>query len=101
MADVLEAIKARGHTTVLTEGGPGLFGRLVGEGLLDELFLTVSPVLAGRTNGDRPGVVSGLVLLPERAEWTHLLSARRRSSYLFLRYLVRRPLPSGASPTVG
>ncbi|WP_372487950.1 hypothetical protein [Streptomyces guryensis] len=33
----------------LCEGGPRLLGHLVGEGLLDELFWTVSPVLAAVT----------------------------------------------------
>ena len=46
VADLLAAIRARGGSMVLTEGGPRLLGRLVADGLLDELFLTVSPVLA-------------------------------------------------------
>ncbi|EPJ34386.1 hypothetical protein STAFG_8587 [Streptomyces afghaniensis 772] len=50
LADVLAALHARGHTVVLTEGGPHLIGNLLGEGLLDELFLTTSPVLAGRAD---------------------------------------------------
>jgi riboflavin biosynthesis pyrimidine reductase len=55
ITDVLTAIRSRGHATVLTEGGPRLLAQLLGDGLLDELFLTVSPVLAGRA--DRPGPV--------------------------------------------
>jgi len=56
-ADLITAIRARGHASVLTEGGPRLLGQLVRDGLLDELFLTVSPVLAGRagTPAARPG----------------------------------------------
>lgn len=90
MADVLVALHARGHIAVLTEGGPQLIGHLLGEDLLDELFLTTSPVLAGRAGTSRPGVVSGLELLPNRPAWTDLISARRRHSYLFLRYRLRR-----------
>ncbi|GAA2646475.1 pyrimidine reductase family protein [Streptomyces spororaveus] len=91
MADVLAALRVQGHTLVLTEGGPRLIGYLLGEGLLDELFLTASPVLAGRADTPRPGVVSGLELLPNQPVWTDLISARRRNSHLFLRYRLRTP----------
>jgi riboflavin biosynthesis pyrimidine reductase len=40
---------------VLTEGGPRLLGVLIADYALDELFLTVSPVLAGRAETSRPG----------------------------------------------
>lgn len=89
MADVLAALHARGHTTVLTEGGPHLIGSLLGENMLDELFVTTSPVLAGRSSTARPGLIEGLELLPNRPEWTELISIRRRNSYLFLRYRLR------------
>jgi riboflavin biosynthesis pyrimidine reductase len=91
MADVLAALHAHGHTAVLTEGGPHLIGHLLGEGLVDEVFLTISPVLAGRTDTSRPGLIAGLELLPNRPAWTDLISARRRDSYLFLRYRLRTP----------
>ena len=45
---VVAALNARGHRTILTEGGPTVFGEFVGAGVVDELFLTVSPILAGR-----------------------------------------------------
>ncbi|WP_128429459.1 RibD family protein [Streptomyces cyaneus] len=91
LADVLAALRAQGHTAVLTEGGPHLIGHLLGEGLLDELFLTTSPVLAGRADTPRPGLIAGLELLPNRPERTDLISIRRRESYLFLRYRLRAP----------
>ena len=86
MADALTAIAARGHRAVLTEGGPRVLGQLIDEGLLDELFLTVSPVLAGRGRTPRAGLVDGLELLPDLPRWSDLVSVRRRASYLFLRY---------------
>jgi riboflavin biosynthesis pyrimidine reductase len=89
MADVLTVLHARGHTAVLTEGGPQLIGNLLGESLLDELFLTTSPVLAGRADTSRPGLITGLELLPKQPAWADLISARRRNSYLFLRYRLR------------
>jgi riboflavin biosynthesis pyrimidine reductase len=41
-------LRGRGLQVLLTEGGPHLMGQLIDSGLLDEMFLTVSPVLAGR-----------------------------------------------------
>jgi riboflavin biosynthesis pyrimidine reductase len=93
MADVLTAIRSRGHTNVLTEGGPQLLGQLVGDRLLDELFLTMSPVLAGRAERARPGLVTGIELLPQRSEWSDLVSLRQQASYLFLRYRLQRSQP--------
>lgn len=43
----LDALGARGYRRVLTEGGPHLLGQLAAAGLLDELCLTSSPLLAG------------------------------------------------------
>ncbi|WP_406439195.1 dihydrofolate reductase family protein [Streptomyces sp. NBC_01613] len=91
MVDVLAALQVHGHMAVLTEGGPHLIGNLIGEGLLDELFLTTSPVLAGRADISRPGLVAGLELLPNRPAWVDLISVRRRESFLFLRYRLRIP----------
>jgi len=54
--------------------------------LLDEVFLTVSPVLAGRDKEERFGMVEGVELLPAKGTWSKLLSARRHGDYLFLRY---------------
>jgi riboflavin biosynthesis pyrimidine reductase len=43
----LDALADQGHAVVLTEGGPALLGLLVADGLLDELCLTVSPLMGG------------------------------------------------------
>jgi riboflavin biosynthesis pyrimidine reductase len=99
-AAVLAAARDHGASMVLTEGGPRLLGQLVAEGLLDELFLTISPVLAGRGDTARPGLVAGLELLPGRTEPTELLSVRRYASYLFLRYAIRG-IPPTAEPSSG
>jgi riboflavin biosynthesis pyrimidine reductase len=93
--DVLDVLRAHGGTTVLTEGGPRLLGQFVADDALDELFLTVSPVLAGRAETSRPGLVAAQELLPARAQQDDLLSVRRRASYLFLRYRLRRKANRG------
>jgi riboflavin biosynthesis pyrimidine reductase len=88
-AGVLAAARDRGGSMVLTEGGPRLLGQLAAGGLLDELFLTISPVLAGRGDTGLPGLVAGLELLPGRNEPAELLTVRRHGSCVFLRYAMR------------
>lgn len=90
LADPLEAIRDRVGSVVLTEGGPSLLGQLVAGGLLDELFLTVSPVLAGRAETSRPGLIAAQELLPRRPELAELISVRQHASFLFLRYRLHR-----------
>ncbi len=43
----VRALADRGYLRVLTEGGPHLLGQLAAAGLLDELCLTIGPLLAG------------------------------------------------------
>jgi riboflavin biosynthesis pyrimidine reductase len=88
-ADVLAAARTGGGTMVLTEGGPRLLGQLAAAGLLDELFLTISPVLAGRGVTARPGLIAARELLPRRAGPAELLTVHRHGSHLFLRYAMR------------
>ena len=47
---------------VMGEGGPRMNGRLLAAGLVDELFLTLAPVLAG--DDDAPAIVAGPPLAP-------------------------------------
>jgi riboflavin biosynthesis pyrimidine reductase len=91
-AAALDALRSRGHPLVLCEGGPRTLGALVAAGLVDELFLTTSPLLAGRTtNGSRPALVEGIELLPAATVGCELLTLRRAGSHLFSRYSVSRP----------
>jgi riboflavin biosynthesis pyrimidine reductase len=85
-ASALQLLRAEGCQAVLTEGGPTVMGQLLRERALDELFLTLSPVLAGRGSDRRLGLVEAQELLPERGAWSTLLSLRRHGSHLFLRY---------------
>ena len=48
---IIAALAERGYRRVLTEGGPRLLEQIVAAGLLDELCLTISPVLAGGRAG--------------------------------------------------
>jgi riboflavin biosynthesis pyrimidine reductase len=80
------ALGERGHRVVLSEGGPTLFAGLLDADLVDELFLTLSPLLAGRAREPRPSLVEGLELLPGRRVAGSLRSVRRSGSHLLLRY---------------
>jgi riboflavin biosynthesis pyrimidine reductase len=93
LSKTIADLRSRGFQVLLTEGGPHLTGQLIDEGLLDEVFLTISPVAAGRKDEKRLGMVEGVELLPARGVWSSLLSARRHGDFLFLRY--RMPAPAG------
>jgi 5-amino-6-(5-phosphoribosylamino)uracil reductase len=75
-----------GVRSILCEGGPTLNAALLHEELVDELFLSVAPKLAG---GSHPLTAVAGTPLPEPAEM-ELVSALHGRSSLFLRYRVRR-----------
>jgi len=84
---ILKALRNEGGPdVVLLEGGPHLMGDFFPEGLVDELFLTVSPLVAGRDGHERPGIVAGRELAPDTPAWGELVSVKRADNYLFLRY---------------
>jgi len=85
--DVGEAVRqlgGLGFGIVLSEGGPSLLGQLADADLLDELCLTVAPVVVA---GDSRRVVHGGV--PEQHDYAigHLLT---EDDVLFLRYIRQR-----------
>jgi riboflavin biosynthesis pyrimidine reductase len=92
-AGVLAALAAHGATDlVLLEGGPSVMGDFFGAGLVDELFLTLAPQIAGRARGSRrPGIVEGRLLAPEDPRWADLVSVKQAGAFLFLRYRFRHP----------
>jgi len=90
--DIFGALQAEGYRTILSEGGPELFGQLVASHRVDELFLTVSPVLAGRSDDQSFGLIHG-VDFGRSPRKSRLLSVRRHESHLFLRYRLRGNLP--------
>jgi riboflavin biosynthesis pyrimidine reductase len=83
----VDLLRERGYRRILSEAGPRLFGSLAADDLVDELFVTVSPLLAGRARGDeRLGIVEGVALLPDEERRGSLRSARLHGEHLFLRY---------------
>jgi riboflavin biosynthesis pyrimidine reductase len=76
-----------GVKTLLHEGGPTLFGKFLAAKAVDELFLTLSPQIAGRNrDASRPAVVQGMAFAPETAPWFQMVSVKQSAAYLYLRY---------------
>ena len=83
---VVDALRTRGHQRILCEAGPHAFGSLLAADVVDELFLTTSPLLVGDGGpGSRFALVEGADLTPAAAR-ARLLGVRRHGSYLFQRY---------------
>ena len=87
LVDVLRVLMDRGVDLVLCEGGPHLFGQLLAAHLVDELFLTLAPHLAGRSDTTpRLGLVEGVAFDVEAARWARLVDLRQAGDHLFSRY---------------
>jgi riboflavin biosynthesis pyrimidine reductase len=84
-AAALADLHARGVRTLLSEGGPHLFRALLADGLVDELCLTLAPVITGSSE---TGIVAGGPL-PEVAHFA-LTSVRQAGDELLLRYAAVR-----------
>jgi riboflavin biosynthesis pyrimidine reductase len=94
-----------GINRLLCEGGPTLYGYMSRAGLIDEKFLTISPMEIGmyvppeqqpsdaeRSNPpkERPTTVMTPGFIKENAPWWEWLSSRRVADHQFNRYRRRR-----------
>ena len=80
-SDIVRALHERGLRRLVCEGGPGLLASFAAEDLVDEVDLTLSPLLATQGNGPgHPALAAG----PHRFELAHLLL---HESFLFAKYL--------------
>jgi riboflavin biosynthesis pyrimidine reductase len=77
---LLRSLREKGIRALLCEGGPRLHGQLQAKGLVDELFLTIAPKLAG---GEAPRIIEGE--LPSVAE-LELAWLLEEDGELFARY---------------
>jgi len=85
-----ELLRDRGNRVVLAEAGPHAFGSLLAASVVDELFLTLSPVLTGRAEGvTRLAMVEGQDFRDRAVSARRLRSLRRDGAYVFLRYVLR------------
>ncbi len=84
---LIDALHDRGLELVLCEGGPHLIADLFAVHLIDELFLTTAPQIAGRgEDGIRLGLVEGRMFAVGEAPWAQLVDVRTSGGYLFARY---------------
>lgn len=81
LRQAVQACSTNGAHNVLAEGGPTLNGELARAGLLDELCVTLSPLLA---SGDAKRIIAGSTL--DELEPLELRSLLEDDDYLFLRY---------------
>jgi riboflavin biosynthesis pyrimidine reductase len=99
-AEAVAALAERGYQRILVEGGPTLLFNFVAAGLLDDLCLTVSPVLEGGRAGRiltasstaGAGCDDGA---PTRLSLAHVL---QDDGFLFCRYLRAEGWPATARP---
>jgi len=80
----LRSLYDDGARVVLCEGGPRLLGQLHTEDLIDELFLSIAPVLSA---GEQVGILKGA---PEQATEQQLHRLWEADGFLFLTYRCRR-----------
>ena len=81
-AEILAELDGRGAGVVLSEGGPSFNAQLADAGLIDELCLSLAPLVAG---GNSPRIVHGSRrTVPLNLTIDHLLEA---SDTLFVRYV--------------
>jgi riboflavin biosynthesis pyrimidine reductase len=92
---VLADLAGRGHRRVLTEGGPHLLSQLAAMGLLDELCLTLSPLLTGPDAGRIVQPAAAALAAPARTPFPlRLAHVVEDDAYLLCRYV--RAAPAGA-----
>jgi riboflavin biosynthesis pyrimidine reductase len=96
LVGALAALTARGHQRMLTEGGPHLLNQFAGAGLLNELDLTFSPLLAGpgadrivQEHADPPGGGEPGGYRPRDLTLAHVLTDE---GHLLVRYLSPAPV---------
>ena len=94
LAAALSLLDGRGLRHLLCEGGPSLLTALLSGGLVDELCLTLTPLLLGAA----PALLTTSLPSPVPLELAHLVDGG--DGVLFARYAVGRiSAPPGAAPS--
>jgi riboflavin-specific deaminase-like protein len=99
---LLDALRRRGVGTLLIEAGGDLLFQFLRAGVLDEMYVTLCPLLIG--GRDAPSLVMdreggpGFTLAEAQARRLHLLSAEVEGSEVFLHYSTQTPAPPGILP---
>lgn len=77
-----------GISSLLSEGGAHVYGELLAQNLIDEIFTTISPLIIGNRPHPatpRPSLVEGIAFDPDTPPRLRLMSLRRHGDYLFQR----------------
>lgn len=85
---------AYGIKTLLLEGGPRAYGSAIAHRVVDDEFLTLSPLVVGNDGSRdtiRPGLYEGVAFSPDDAPRMNPVSLRRNGAYLFGRYRCSYP----------
>lgn len=88
-----------GIRTLLSEGGGRTYGTLLTNHLIDEVFLTINPIIVGNPSpplAPRPGLVEGVGFAPQSPPYLRLISLRRVDDMLFQRAKI--VIPPDAKP---
>lgn len=87
-APMMQLLHSRFDVRVLLhEGGPTLFGQFLAAEAVDELFLTLSPQIGGRTSDtSRLAIVEKVEFMPSSAPWFRVESVKQGNDRLYLRY---------------
>lgn len=82
---VMHHLRDQGIETLLCEAGPQVYGALLRDSLIDEAFVTISPIMMGETDERRrPSLIEGVAFGYAQPPELRLLSLHRHGSYLYL-----------------
>lgn len=97
LAEALRNLKgAWGVNRILLEGGPTLNHGLISDGLVSELFLTISPKILGGTSNESIGIVNGQT--PDIGVDPKLVSIHESIGEVFLRHKISNALLPTLNP---
>lgn len=83
-AQILPGLRRSGVAKLAVLGGGNLVGSLLSIGVIDELWLTVCPLLVGGATAPTP--MDGMGLPLQQALWLDLVSAEPQGAEVFLHY---------------
>lgn len=86
---ILDLLESRGVKTLMVEGGGHIMNLFLQAKAIDELYLTVCPLLLGGKND--PGLVTGPGFLVAEAPCTEVLSSEWKGQELYLHLKVNYP----------
>jgi riboflavin biosynthesis pyrimidine reductase len=89
---LLSDLRGAGVRHMLSEGGAKIYAGLLRDQLIDEVFLTISPIVIGNPAPPEPprtSLVDGVAFHPDNPPRLELISLRRFEHYLFQRARIR------------